>query len=150
MNREPRTEQQTRTRRIAAALALTCAGVTAGTSACAEAPSCDTFIVVSQNRWQPYGTAIRIAPSIDAEKLPAVFNGNDLVAVDGYVHSGTINYPTNQPPFNTDIWYRLADADGWVSYEGVRGEATQQDPTGYESGGLPAPLPGNCETTYMP
>jgi hypothetical protein len=105
---------------------------------------CDAFQVYVQNRWQPYGGVVRAEPNIDSNvesKLP----GNFAVDVNGWVHSRAA-YPTNTAPWNSDVWFHLADESGWVSFPGVRAAPVQQDPTGISPyGGIPVPTTAACE-----
>jgi hypothetical protein len=97
---------------------------------------CTPFRVFAQNRWYPYGAAIRSAPSITAKQI-SNRDPNQSLAVNGWVH-GTVAYRTNTPPWNNDIWFHLADGGGWVSFAGVRAAPVSQDPTGQADGGPPA------------
>jgi hypothetical protein len=104
---------------------------------------CAPFELYAQNRWQPYGTAIRAAPSPTSKETGA-FSPNHLVAVNGWVY-GVVAYPTNVPPFNNNIWYHLADNSGWVSFAGVRAVPTAEDPSGLASGGPSGPISAACQ-----
>lgn len=105
---------------------------------------CDAFQVFAQNRWNPYGTAVRAAPNVTSKKVGG-FAPNESIAVDGWVHSRPA-YPTNTAPWNNDVWFHLADQAGWVSFAGVRATPVSQDPTGLsKNGGPPAPTNGKCE-----
>ena len=104
---------------------------------------CAPYQVYAQNRWAPYGTAVRTEPNVLARQISA-FDGNHSIAVNGWVHS-SVPYPTNTPPWNSDVWFHLADGTGWVSFSGVRATPTAQDPTGYADGGTPAPTPATCQ-----
>jgi hypothetical protein len=67
------------------------------------------------------------------------------IAVDEWVHSRPA-YPTNSAPWNSDVWFHLADNSGWVSFAGVRATPVKHDPTGEDpDGGTPAPTSGRCE-----
>lgn len=116
-----------------------------------EAPSgvstlaggCDPFTVHAQNRWRPYGAAVRAAPYAAAKKVGG-YESNELISVDGWVRTRA-PYPTNNPPWNSDVWFHLSDDTGWVSFAGVRADPTPQDPTGMDpDGGRPAPTPAEC------
>lgn len=108
---------------------------------------CDAFTVYAQNRYNPVGTAIRAVPLPTARKV-ASFAANELVAVDGWVRTQPA-YPSNSPPFDSDVWFHLADDSGWVSFAGVRADPTSLDPTGFaEDGGRPAPLAEECSGTH--
>lgn len=98
----------------------------------------------AQNRWQPYGTRRLVAPDPLARQAGG-FAPNQIIAVDGWVHAA-ITYPNNSSPWNSDVWYHLADKSGWVAFAAVRAVPTTQDPTGLShSGGTPAPAPPACE-----
>lgn len=110
--------------------------------------TCSSFKVFAQNRYQPVGAAIRRAPDVLAA-YRAVADPNELVVLDGWVH-GPVAYPTNMPPWNSDIWFHLADGRGWVSFAGVRGGPTELDPTGTSPDGGPvAPSPPDCQGSLV-
>lgn len=114
------------------------AGVVGFTGGCAR------FQIFAQNRWAPYGTAVRTEPDVNSKKI-AGFPGNYSISVNGWVHS-SVAYKTNTAPWNSDIWFHLADGSGWVSFAGVRGVPTPQDPTGLSpDGGAPAPATAQCQ-----
>jgi hypothetical protein len=104
---------------------------------------CSNYQVYAQNRWKPYGTIIRTSPST-LSTPNGTFAPNQVVAVNGWVQS-QVAYPTNDPPFNNDIWFHLADGAGWVSFGGVRATPVSEDPTGHAGGGAPAPAPTKCK-----
>ena len=110
--------------------------------------ACDKFGVVAQNRWAPVGAPVRSEPSVLAPKVAPGFAGNEIVAVDGWAHTSAA-YPNNTPPFNNDLWFHLANREGWVTFAAVRGAATLLDPTGQANGGQPAPTPANCQEVYQ-
>jgi len=113
-----------------------------------DSGGCDAFQVFAQNRWAPTGTAVRAAPNIEAHVV-ATYPGNFSIMVDGWVHSRPA-YPTNTAPWNSDIWFHLADDSGWVSFPGVRAEPTATDPTGLSSdGGVPAATSAKCEASVQ-
>lgn len=97
---------------------------------------CAPFAVYAQNRWRPIGTAIRAAPNAGSEQLGS-FPANMIMHVNGWVH-GRPPYPSNTYPWNSDIWFHLADGAGWVSFAGVRALPTVFDPTGLSKDGGPA------------
>jgi hypothetical protein len=108
---------------------------------------CDPFTVHAQNRYDPVGTSVRAAPLPTARKVRG-YAPNELIAVDGWVRTQPA-HGTNRPPFDSDVWFHLADDSGWVSFPGVRADPTQYDPTGLaEDGGRPAPTPEECSGTY--
>lgn len=105
---------------------------------------CGSFEVFAQNRWPPVGATVRASPSVLA---PGTYSavGNQVLSVNGWVH-GQAAYPINEPPWNSDVWFHLADGSGWVSFAGVRAAPTSLDPTGTSpNGGNPAPTASNCE-----
>ena len=104
---------------------------------------CETFRVVAQNRWDPFGASVRVGPDPLSEKVGS-YGPNELVPVDGWVHS-EIAYPTNAPPWDSDIWFHLADGTGWVSFAAVRELPTEPDPTLRADGGPPPPTPATCQ-----
>jgi len=88
------------------------------------------------------------APWSDISQRP-VHSGRKLPAehgyrVNGWVH-GRVGYATNEPPFDSDVWFHLADGAGWVSFAGVRMNPTTFDPTGTADGGPPAATSPSCE-----
>ena len=105
---------------------------------------CTAFRVYAQNRWQPYGTRLLNAPYPSAKKVGG-FAANEVIYVDGWVHTVSA-LPSNTPPWNSDIWFHVADGSGWVSFPGVRAQVTSQDPTGYsKNGGPPAVTLPECQ-----
>jgi hypothetical protein len=100
--------------------------------------ACAPYRVVAQNRWQPYGTTKRAAPDIMSNQVGG-YAPNQVIPVDGWVHS-SVAYPTNKPPWNSDIWFHVADGSGWVSYAGVRELPTIEDPTGFAADGGQPPV----------
>ena len=71
-----------------------------------------------------------------------------VVAQNRWAHTSAA-YPNNTPPFNNDLWFHLANREGWVTFAAVRGAATLLDPTGQANGGQPAPTPANCQEVYQ-
>jgi hypothetical protein len=104
---------------------------------------CPKFQVFAQNRWAPLGTAIRAQPNVLSTQVGS-YPGNMSIAVNGWVY-GRAAYPTNTPPWNSNVWFHLADGAGWVSFGGVRATPTSPDPTGIANGGNPAPASTTCE-----
>jgi hypothetical protein len=104
---------------------------------------CPDFQVFAQNRWAPLGAAVRAQPNVLSTEVSS-FPGNMSIAVNGWVY-GRAAYPTNTPPWNSNIWFHLADGAGWVSFAGVRATPTSPDPTGRANGGDPAPTAPACE-----
>jgi hypothetical protein len=105
---------------------------------------CDAFQVYAQNRWQPYGAVVRAQPNINS-KVESHLPGNFAIDVNGWVHSRPA-YPTNTAPWNSDVWFHMADDSGWVSFPGVRAAPVGEDPTGQSpQGGIPVPTSATCE-----
>lgn len=103
---------------------------------------CEPFSVFAQNRWEPHGAARRVAPSRNA-KQAGNFDPNQLVPIDGWVRTQPA-YPSNTSPWDSDVWFHLADNSGWLSYAGVRADPTEPDPTGQAGGGRPVPTTQKC------
>jgi len=105
---------------------------------------CEKFPLFAQNRWDPLGASGRAEPSATGGKVRS-FAPNEIVVVDGWVRSRA-PYPANSPPWNSDVWFHLADDSGWVSFAGVRADPTTPDETGGFSpdGGRAAPLDEAC------
>lgn len=105
---------------------------------------CDAFQVFAQNRWDPVGTVVRASPNVTANRVGS-FRPNYSITVNGWVHSRPA-YPTNTSPWNSDVWFHLADNSGRVSFPGVRATPVAHDPTGLSKfGGTPAPTARRCE-----
>lgn len=77
---------------------------------------CAPFEAISQNRYPPYGAAIRTQPNALSTKVGS-YAGNAVISVNGWVY-GTTDYPTNPPPWKSNIWFHLADGAGWVANGG--------------------------------
>lgn len=107
------------------------------------AGGCGPYQIYAQNRWAPLGTTVRSQPNVLSASV-TTFPGNMSLSVNGWVH-GRAAYPTNVPPFNSDIWFHLTDGIGWVSFGGVRALPTRPDPTAVADGGPPAPAPATCQ-----
>jgi hypothetical protein len=101
------------------------------------------YQVFAQNRWAPLGAATREQPNVLSTQVGS-YPGNMSIAVNGWVY-GRAAYPTNTSPWNSNIWFHLADGAGWLSFAGVRATPTSPDPTGLANGGDPAPTPAACE-----
>lgn len=107
---------------------------------------CGGYQLYAQNRWNPVGAAIRSAPDPLARKVGG-FSPNEVVPVNGWVRA-KVAYPTNPAPWDSDVWFHLADGGGWVSFAGVRGAPSDFDPTGRSpDGGIPAATPASCQGT---
>ncbi|MDX6287661.1 MAG: hypothetical protein QOG53_3146 [Frankiales bacterium] len=104
---------------------------------------CKAFRVYAQNRWEPYGTRRLVGPDPLARQVGG-YAANQLIAVNGWVH-GDIAYPYNSPPYNSDVWFHVADGSGWVSFAGVRELPTEPDLTRRGYGGPPAPTLTACQ-----
>lgn len=100
---------------------------------------CAPYRVFAQNRWEPFGAALRAQPMIEANQLGG-YSPNQSIPVDGWVRTRAA-YPSNPAPWNSDVWFHLADDSGWVSYAGVRADPSR--PTGSDDG-RPAPTPPEC------
>lgn len=138
-----------------AVLGIVCATVLGGAAVATfrkEAPDgvasfvggCAPFTVYAQNRWEPFGASGRATPAPTGTKVRS-FSSNELVAVDGWVRTRA-PYLANKPPFNSDVWFHLADDSGWVAFAAVRADPTVPDPTGgfSDDGGRPAPMAAEC------
>ena len=123
----------------AALLATTAAG-------CGEDEKCAPFEVYAQNRWEPIGAAVREEPDIDSERVSA-FNGNGKIIVKGWLDPKEDVYPYNSDPWNSTVWFELANEAGYVAFAAVRAETSKIDETGGYSdyGGEPVELLANCE-----
>jgi len=105
---------------------------------------CDAFQIFAQNRWDPVGTVVRAQPNVNSKQVGG-YAANQSITVNGWVHSRPA-YPTNTAPWNSDIWFHVADDSGWVSFPGVRAAPVAHDPTGTDPyGGIPAATVGSCE-----
>jgi hypothetical protein len=102
---------------------------------------CQAFRANAQNRFDPVGASIRVAPTPTAATIRTVAPNYQLF-LDGFVY-GDVAYPLNTPPWNSNIWFHVADG-GWVSFAGVRAVPTSFDPTGHADGGPPVPLLDAC------
>lgn len=141
------------TYRRPAAYAVICGLFGVALIGCAEADQetqdgCETFGVYAQNRFEPYGTAIREEPDVLSDKVGS-FEPNEVIAVDGWYDSGEPIYPTNPEPWNSSVWLRIDydNQEGWVSFPGVRAAPSSPDETGgfSEYGGEPVILPPDCQ-----
>jgi len=105
---------------------------------------CEPFTVYAQNRWQPPGARLLMAPNHKSRPIREYgFAPNQLITVDGWVH-GSRPYPHNPEPWNSNIWYHVFGG-GWVAFAAVRELPTSQDPTlRAADGGAPAPTPESC------
>jgi len=105
---------------------------------------CAPFSAIAQNRYPPYGTAIRAQPNALSTQLGS-FTGNKAISVNGWVY-GTAEYPTNPPPWNSNVWFHLTDGAGWVSFAGVRAYPMTPDPDGLNpDGGPPVAIAKDCQ-----
>ena len=116
-------------RRVAAALLSMMA-----LSGCGGHPlACTPGKIFAQNRFLPPGAELRSQPSLDRQKIIGSFAPNTEIHIDGWKHTGVI-YPefTKQHKDNTkfenDIMLRLAGHSGWVAFQAVRSEITEQAP----------------------
>ncbi len=107
---------------------------------------CEPFSVYAQNRYTPVGAAIRAHPLRTGAKVGG-YAPNELIPVDGWVRTRAA-YPSNSPPFNSDVWFHLADDQGWVGFAGVRADPTTPAPDNFDpDGGRPAPTEEACSGT---
>jgi TIR domain len=107
---------------------------------------CAPFEALAQNRFSPYGAAIRARPDALSTKVGS-YSGNKVISVDGWVH-GTAEYVKNPPPWNSNVWFHLTDGSGWVSFPGVRADPTGPDPDAVSPDrGTPVPTLHSCEGT---
>lgn len=107
---------------------------------------CPRYNLYAQNRYPPLGARVMATPLPDAAKVGGRA-GNEIVTVDGWVRTRA-PYPTNSAPWNSDIWFHLADQSGWVSFAGVRSAPSSPDMNGHDPyGGEPAGLDRECEGT---
>lgn len=105
---------------------------------------CAPFEVIAQHRYPPYGAAIHAQPNPLSTKVGG-YVGNAVISVNGWVY-GTAEYPTNLPPWNSNIWFHLTDGAGWVAYPDVRAYPTTPDPDGLNAnGGPPVTTSKSCE-----
>jgi hypothetical protein len=105
---------------------------------------CAPFEAIAQNRYPPYGAAIRTQPNALSTKVGS-YTGNAVISVNGWVY-GTADYPTNPPPWNSNIWFHLTDGAGWVAYPAVRAYPMTPDPDGLNpDGGPPVATSKSCE-----
>src|SRR4051812_5216246 len=58
---------------------------------------CGPFAAIAQNRYPPYGAAIRVQPNHLSTQVGS-YAGNKPISVNGWVY-GTAEYPTNPPPW---------------------------------------------------
>jgi hypothetical protein len=104
---------------------------------------CERFDLYAQNRWDPRGAALRAEPYREADQV-GNYDPNQLIPVNGWVRTQTA-HPTNTAPWNSDVWFHVADDSGWVSFGGVRSAPSDYDPTGHDAyGGEPAPVADEC------
>ncbi|WP_256793250.1 hypothetical protein [Terrabacter sp. Ter38] len=97
----------------------------------------------AQNRYDPVGAAIRAVPLPGGQKVGG-FSPNELVTVDGWTETQPA-YPRNRAPWNSDIWFHLADGKGWVSFAGLRQAPTAKDDNNHSlEGGPPVPATESC------
>ena len=119
---------------------------------------CKIFTLYAQNRFQPYGVAVRTVPDIRAAKSETFhFAPNEAIPIDGWEHTGTVAYPAERSArLRSDVWYHVAPLGtsgkqdvnpAWVSFAGVRATPTVHDQTGGFSNNLGrlAPTPASCE-----
>lgn len=121
---------------------------------------CKIFRLYAQNRFEPYGAAVRTVPSVMAPKSKTVsFAPNEVIPIDGWEHTGEVAYPDEPSKvLRSDVWYHVAPIGtsrnhdinkAWVNFAAVRSEPTAHDKTGGYSLhlGKIAPTPAACEIT---
>jgi hypothetical protein len=107
---------------------------------------CAAFNLHAQNQFDPVGTLIWDSPSPTSTSFRG-FSPNQLITVDGWVRTRS-PYPTNSAPWDSDIWFHLANDAGWVTFAGVRSVPTGPGPNGnQEPGSDPAPVDSACAGT---
>ncbi len=104
---------------------------------------CQPFEVITQDRWDPRGAAIRDSPDIHAEQVGG-FKGNIHIQVDGWVEAKEA-YPLNPDPYKGEQWYHFVGG-GWMTRAALRSEETKYDKYAPDGGLLPA-LPPECRLT---
>jgi hypothetical protein len=103
----------------------------------------DGYTLFAQNKWAPAGASIRAGPDVGAKKLGSL-GGNEPLVVDGWV-TGSVPYPNNPAPYDSNIWFHMKNGAGYVSFGGVRAQPTVFDPTSRDTAGqIPAPTPLAC------
>lgn len=107
---------------------------------------CEAFNLYAQNQFDPLGTKIWDAPSPTADSHRG-FSPNELIAVDGWVRTRS-PYPPNSPPWDSDVWFHLANDAGWVTFAGVRADPTDPSAGNFAEGSSPAPTDPACAGTY--
>lgn len=105
-------------------------------------PICSTFTVYAQNRWNPQGAVKRASPDHNSARVSG-YPGNAAISVNGWTY-GSTPFAGNPAPFNNNVWYRVADGSGWVSFPGVRATITSFAPDSSD-GGPPAPMTAECK-----
>jgi hypothetical protein len=105
---------------------------------------CGGYQLYAQNRWNPVGASIRRAPDPLSAKVGG-FGANEIVAVNGWIHA-KVTYPNNPSPWDSDVWFHLADNRGWISFAGLRAAPSDYDPTGRSAnGGIAPATTASCE-----
>ena len=107
---------------------------------------CEPFNLHAQNQFDPLGTKIWEAPSPTADSFHG-FAPNELITVDGWVRTRA-PYPSNQPPWDSDVWFHLANGAGWVTFAGVRADPTDPSAGNFGDGSSPAPVDPDCAGSY--
>ena len=104
----------------------------------------DGYTIFAQNKWSPAGAAIRATPDVGAKKVGSL-GGNEPLVVDGWI-AGSVPYPNNPAPYDSNIWFHMRNGAGFVSFAGVRAQPTVFDPTSRDmSGQTTAPTPPACK-----
>lgn len=95
------------------------------------------------------GAAIRAGPNRSTIKLDAE-RANEAMLVDGWVQT-MVPYPTNPAPWNSDVWFRLADGRRWVSFAAVHTELVffeDEDDGAAKQPGTPVDPPDECRIEW--
>lgn len=98
---------------------------------------CEPFALYAQSEFEPRGARLWAAPSPTAESRGSV-PPNGLITVDGWVRARS-PYPSNTPPWDSDVWFHLADDSAWVTFAGVRSDPTAPNANGSAEEGSSVP-----------
>ena len=112
---------------------------------------CGRFAVFAQGRYDTpgFGAAVRVDPYLSAPQIGS-FGPRKAISVNGWVETES-PYPTNDHPWDSDVWCHLTDDSGWVSFAGVRSEVSFPDVVeGPAGGGWPVELRPECKGRLMP
>lgn len=120
---------------------------------------CERFHVYAQGRLSSpgYGAALRVDPFLSAPRgdvdpsTPRIdgFAANTILSVNGWVATEA-PYATEPDPWDSDVWFHLTNGMGWVSFAGVRAQASHPGETdGPAGGGQPVEIRPECEGDLM-